>query len=368
MRKSHDRTSGSVDRSSESPDSGAADDMAAPGPGIAAGTTDPLSDVLRSVKLTGALFFAVDASSPWCVDVPHADAYRSILLRRARHLISYHVVVEGRGLACVPGEDPVAFEAGDVIVFPHGDAYRMESAPGVTPEFDRDGMLAFFRDMAAGRLPFVVPEGGGGDPPAKFVCGFLGCDARPFNPLLAHLPRVLLIRRRRGGDDALGRLVDLAVAEAQSTRSGGACVRLGLSELLFVEAIRRHLESLPHDRTGWLAGLNDLVVGRALAALHGRPRDPWSLEMLAREAGASRSILAERFSLLLGHGPMQYLANWRMQLAARLLTDTDAKIGAIAFEVGYRSEAAFSRSFKRTVGVSPAQWRRDVRRPADGDT
>jgi len=362
MRGNHDHTSGNVDRSSVSPDARAAGDELTHS--TEDGAVDPLSDVLRSVKLTGALFFTVDASAPWCVDVPHTNDYRSILLRQARHLISYHIVVEGGGFARIPGEEPIAFGAGDVIVFPHGDAYRMESEPGVAPEFDRAGMLAFFRDMAAGRLPFVVPEGGGGDPPAKFVCGFLGCDARPFNPLLAHLPRILLVRRRETGTDVLGRLVDLAVEEAQSDRSGGACVRLGLSELLFVEAIRRHIESIPRDRTGWLAGLNDPVVGRALAVLHGRPRDPWSLGILAREAGTSRSVLADRFSQILGQGPMQYLAGWRMQLAARLLADTDTKVGAIAFEVGYRSEAAFSRSFKRAVGVSPAQWRRDVREPA----
>jgi len=360
MRSGHDHTSGNVGRSSGSPETLADEDDLATHPG---GAVDPLSDVLRSVKLTGALFFAVDASAPWCVDVPPTDDYRSILLRQARHMISYHIVVEGRGFARIPGGERHAFQEGDVLVFPHGDAYRMESEPGVTPEFDRAGMLAFFRDMAAGRLPFVVPEGGGGDPPAKFVCGFLGCDARPFNPLLAHLPRVLLVRHRQSGADVLGRLVDLAVAEAQSNRSGGACVRLGLSELLFVEAIRSYVESMPRGQTGWLAGLSDPLVGRALAILHGQPRDPWSLEALAREAGASRSVLAERFSQLLGQGPMQYLASWRMQLAARLLADTDAKVGAIALEVGYRSESAFSRSFKRAVGVSPAQWRREARVP-----
>jgi AraC-like DNA-binding protein len=363
MTGSHDRASGIVAPSSGRGDLPAGEGDPAPGPDAAPGGIDPLSDVLRNIKLTAALFFMVDATAPWCVDVPHTRDYRSILLRGARHLISYHVVVEGGGFASVPGRDPVAFETGDILVFPHGDAYRMESAPGVPPEFDRDEMVGFFRMMAAGDLPFVVPEGGGGDPPAKFICGFLGCDARPFNPLLAHLPRLLRIRRPAGGADLLGRLVDLTIAEVQRSRSGGACVRLGLSELLFVEAIRRHLETLPGGETGWLAGLRDPVVGRALAALHGRPRQEWSLETLAREAGISRSVLSERFAALVGQAPMGYLANWRMQLAARLLADTDAKIGAIAFEVGYRSEAAFSRSFKKIVGVSPAIWRREVETP-----
>jgi AraC-like DNA-binding protein len=346
MRTGHDRMSGSPARpsgESGTPDSG-----------------DPLSDVLRTFKLSGALFFVVDATSPWCVHVPEAEAFRDILFRRARHLISYHVVVEGTGFASVPGDAPVPFAAGDVLVVPHGDAYRMESDPGAEPELDFDDTLAFFRDMAAGHLPFVVPEGCGGEPPARFICGFLGCDARPFNPLLAHLPRLLLIPRREGGGDLLGPLVELTMAEMQRTGSGGAGVRLALSELLFVEAIRRHVAALPSGETGWLAGLRDRGVGRALAALHERPGATWTLDALAREAGVSRSVLAERFTALVGQPPMQYLTRWRMQRAARLLADGDATVGAVAFEVGYQSEAAFSRGFKRTVGVSPALWRREA--------
>ncbi|HMQ95290.1 MAG TPA: AraC family transcriptional regulator [Amaricoccus sp.] len=347
MTEGHDRMSGSPARSSG--------EVAPP---ARAGGQDPLSDVLRNVRLGGALFFLVDATAPWCVDVPESEAYRAILFRRARHLISYHIAVEGSGFASVPGGKPMAFDTGDILVIPHGDAYRIESAPGTVPEFDREGTLQFFREMAAGRLPFVVREGGGGDPPARFVCGFLGCDSRPFNPLLTQLPRLLRIRRRAGGADLLDRLVDLTLAEMRRERTGGTSLRLGLSELLFIEAIRRHLEALPEGETGWLAGLRDPGVGRALAALHARPQAAWTLGDLAREAGLSRSVLAARFAALVGLPPMQYLARWRMQRAARLLADGDARVGAVAFEVGYGSEAAFSRGFKRMVGVSPAEWRR----------
>ena len=347
MTEGHDRMSGSPARSSgEDP------------PPSRAGGHDPLSDVLRNVRLGGALFFQVEATAPWCVDVPESQAFGAILFRRARHLISYHIAVEGSGFAAVPSAPRMAFETGDILVIPHGDAYRIESAPGTEPEFDREGTLQFFREMAAGRLPFVVHEGGGGDPPARFVCGFLGCDSRPFNPLLAQLPRLLRIRRRAGGADLLDRLVDLTLAEMQHERTGGTSLRLGLSELLFIEAIRRHLEALPVGETGWLAGLRDPAVGRALAALHARPQAAWTLGGLARDAGVSRSVLAARFADLVGQPPMQYLASWRMQRAARLLADGDATVGAVAFEVGYGSEAAFSRSFKRMVGMSPAQWRR----------
>lgn len=322
---------------------------------------DPLSDVLKTVRLTGALFFLVDATSPWCVDVPHAGAFSRVLLPRAQHIVSYHVVVRGSGIAGVPGHDPVPIEAGDVIVFPHGDPYVMQSGLGVPPELNAAEMLQFFGDMAAGRLPFIVTEGGGGDPPAQFVCGFLGCDAHPFNPLLAAMPRLLRVRRNRS-DDLLDRLIEVTLAEARTPRAGGASIRLRLSELLFVEVIRRHLQTVPVTGDGWLAGLADAVVGRALALLHQRPAHPWTLDELARESGASRSVLADRFTRLVGCPPMQYLVRWRMQIAAGLLSDGNAKVAAVGLEVGYASEAAFSRTFKRIAGVSPSQWRRNAAR------
>ena len=349
MAAHHDRRSGDLARSS----------VERSGPPWIGGR-DPLSDVLRNVKLSGALFFVVEATAPWCTDVPETGAFQGILFRRARHVISYHIAAEGSGFVSVAGQAPSAFGTGDIIVIPHGDPYRIESEPGAAPEFDRDGTLQFFRDMMSGRLPFVVAEGGGRPPPAKFICGFLGWDTAPFNPLLAQMPQLLLVRRGRGKADLLSQLVDLTMAEMQRSRSGAASMRLGLSELLFVEVVRRHIESLPEGQTGWLAGLRDPGVGRALAAMHARPEAAWTLETLAREAGVSRSVLAERFPALVGHTPMQYLTNWRMQVAARLLAEGPGKVSAVAFEVGYRSEAAFSRCFKRVVGISPALWRRDA--------
>ncbi|HJS38586.1 MAG TPA: AraC family transcriptional regulator [Burkholderiales bacterium] len=319
---------------------------------------DPLSDVLRAVKLSGALFFLVDASSPWGVKVPTASDFSPIILPRARHVVSYHVVTEGEGWASVPGAPPVRFAAGDVIVFPHGDPYAMLSAPGGPAEFDFDGALDFFRAMAAGQLPFVVPEGGGGAGRARFMCGFLGCDARPFNPLLAALPRLMRVQRPASGTDGLlDRLIGLTLAEARTRRPGGEAIRLRLSELMFVEVVRQYLEALPAEQTGWLAGLRDPGIGRALSLLHERPAHPWTLEELASRSALSRSVLAERFTRLVGQPPMQYLTCWRVQVAARLLADGGAKIAAVGHEVGYSSEAAFSRTFKRVAGESPAAWR-----------
>jgi AraC-like DNA-binding protein len=322
-----------------------------------AAASDPLSDVLRMVKLSGALFFLVDASSPWGVKVPAAGAFAPIILPRARHVVSYHIVTHGAGWAAVPGMAPLRFAAGDVIVFPHGDAYAMLSAPDSPSQFEPEGALDFFRAMAAGELPFVVPEGGGGPERARFMCGFLGCDARPFNPLLATLPRLMHVGRPAGAEDLLDRLIGLTLAEARTHRPGGEAIRLRLSELMFVEVVRRYLEALPADQTGWLAGLRDPGTGRALALLHERPAHPWTLEQLAAQSGLSRSVLAERFTRLVGQPPMQYLASWRVQVAARLLADGAAKVAAVGLEVGYASEAAFSRSFKKLAGVSPAAWR-----------
>ena len=250
------------------------------------------------------------------------------------------------------------FAAGDVLVFPHGDPYAMLSAPGGPPALGTEESLDFFRAMAAGELPFVVPEGGGGAERARFVCGFLGCDARPFNPLLATLPRMMHVRSPGGAQgDLLDRLIALTLTEAPMRRPGGECIRLHLSELMFVEVVRRYLEALPADQTGWLAGLRDPGIGRALALLHQRPAHDWTLEELAAQAGLSRSVLADRFTRLVGHPPMQYLTHWRVQVAARLLADGAAKVAAVGLEVGYASEAAFSRSFKKIAGVSPATWR-----------
>ena len=361
MARTHDRASGSLAGSSEAtrgvPARRSSDGGVLLGAGEAAGK-DPLSEVLRTVKLTGALFFLIDATSPWGVEVPHAREFAPIILPGAQHVISYHIALKGAGYASIPGMAPVRFEAGDIVVFPHADPYSMLSTPGQAPEMTIDTALDFFRAMAAGRLPFVVEEGGGGPERAQFVCGFLGCDVRPFNPLLGMLPRLLHMPRPAGGQgDLLDRLVALTLAEAQARNPGAESIRLGLSELIFIEVIRRYVATRGADERGWLAGLRDPAIGRALALLHESPAVDWTLDALAKRIGMSRSVLAERFARLVGYPPMQYLTCWRMQLAARLLFDGRRKIAAIGREVGYESEAAFSRTFKRIAGVSPAAWR-----------
>jgi AraC-like DNA-binding protein len=318
---------------------------------------DLLSDVLRAVRLTGAVFFRVDARSPWVIEMPDTSALASVIFPRAQHVISYHVVTRGTCSGALFGDAAVRLEEGDVLVVPHGDPYVMSIAPSTQGGPDRAEVLAFMAAMAAGRLPFAVTEGGAGPEQLGLVCGFLGCDVRPFNPLLAALPRLLHVRHAFAAGDPLGRLIDFAIAESQERRAGGECIRLRLSELMFVEVVRRYLAGLPPEQTGWLAGLRDRLVGRALALLHERPGEGWTLEKLAKEVGLSRSALAERFTHFVGDPPMQYLTRWRLQVAARLLADGQAKVSAVALQVGYDSEAAFSRAFRKRTGVPPAAWR-----------
>jgi AraC-like DNA-binding protein len=318
---------------------------------------DALSDVLRAVRLTGAVFFDVQASEPWVAESPPGGSIVGSIFPGADHLMSYHVVTRGACWGGVLDEPAIRLSAGDVILFPHGDAHAMSSAPGMrgAPE------MSLFRSPTEGQLPFTISMGHPQPDQAHVVCGFLGCDARPFNPLLAALPRVIRVRDDGGG--GLGAFVQVAVAESKQPRIGGECVLGRLSELMFVDEVRRYLETLPADRANWLAGLREPFVGRALAALHRSPAREWTLESLARDVGLSRSSLAERFTQFVGQAPMQYLANWRMQLAANhLLSGTD-NVAAVAERVGYQSEAAFSRAFKKAVGVPPSRWRKD-RHPA----
>lgn len=322
-------------------------------------SADTLSDVLRTVRLTGALFFLQDCSSPWVQEIPEATAFAPTILPGAQQLISYHFVTNGRCWGRLMDGPSVCLDSGDILLIPHGDPYVLSSAPGLRAKEPVERVHQFFRQMTAGQLPFIVTQGGGGPDHVHLICGFLGCDVHPFNPVLATLPRLVHLRRPPGsGADRLGHLIEFAVAESRERRSGGRCVLLRLSELMFVEVVRRYLEALPTEQTGWLAGLRDPIVGNTLALLHDRPAYPWTLERLAKEVGSSRSTLADRFTNFVGQAPMQYLTHWRMQLAARLLADGMVKVCAVALEVGYDSEAAFSRAFKRIVGDSPATWRK----------
>jgi AraC-like DNA-binding protein len=306
------------------------------------GSVDVLSEVLRAVRLRGAVFYSTTASTPWVAEAPPARELAPHVMPGADHVIEFHVITSGACWGQIVDGEPVRLETGDVVCFPQGDPHVLASSPGM-----RGPVEAEPDDAPIGRLPIHIDYGGSGRDPVKFVCGFLACDSRPFNPLLSALPRIMHMARASGGD-TLEHFIKCAVAESESPRAGGEVVLARLSELLFIEVVRRFVGSLESTQLGWLSGLRDEVVGRALSALHARPADAWTLEGLAREVGASRSALAQRFVDYVGVPPMQYLAQWRMQLAARLL-ETPTTLAQIAGDVGYGSEAAFSRAFKKIV-------------------
>jgi AraC-like DNA-binding protein len=323
---------------------------------------DTLSDVLEAVRLTGALFFLVDARTPWVAEAPASPDLAPVILPRAQHVVSYHVVRQGRCWCESCGHPPLRLERGDVLVVPHGDAYQLGSACGLRTGWSSDDALGWFRAMAEGRLPFVVTEGGSGPERLELVCGFLGCDALPFNPVLTALPSLMKVPLHGGSSDRLNALLEFAVAEAAAGRPGSRSVMLRIAELVFVEVLRSYLTTASDGGGGWLGGLRDPVVGRALARLHAQPSEAWTLPALAHEVGASRSVLAERFTQFVGQPPMVYLTRWRMQLAAGRLAAGAAPVSAVACEVGYESEAAFCRAFKKVTGVTPGSWR-SRRRP-----
>ncbi len=315
---------------------------------------DALSDLLRVVRLDGAYFYPVEAAEPWSVLSAGARELAPRILPGAEHLISYHILIKGRCFAGLVGEAQVEMLAGDVILFPHGDPTLMSSARGL-------GNGAGTNSQAPARYPDTVLLGEQGSRNTTFVCGFLGFDRRPFNPLIAALPRMLHVPGMV--DSWAGGFTRQLVEESRHQRAGSNTILTRLAELMFIEVLRRYLTDMPPGQSGWLAGLRDEMVGRALGLLHGRPQQSWTLPTLAREVASSRSNLARRFTELVGQPPMQYLASWRMQVASNLLLQRNDKVASIATEVGYDSEAAFSRAFKKATGLAPGAWREARRSP-----
>ena len=331
-------------------------------------TQDVLSDLLRSVRLRGALYFHVDCTEPWVTEVPHSSVMSPAIMPESEHMMDYHVVIQGKCWAAVDGEASVQLHIGDVIVLPHGDAHVLSSVPGLRAKPDVD----FLFKSRPPQLPFMLHQGMErhtlpvpADAQAvqtSLLCGFLGCDRRPFNPLLSTLPRMIHAPASDlagDADDWIAHFARLAAAESERKRPGGEVVLERMSEMMFVDLLRRYLQRLPDDQRGWLSGLRDRYVGRVLGLMHEHPAAAWTMEQVADRVGLSRSALHERFVQFIGLTPMQYLTNWRMQIASRLLTQSSAPLASVALDTGYESEAAFSRAFKRAVGVPPSVWRRE---------
>ena len=314
---------------------------------------DALSDVLRVIRLTGAVFLSAEFTAPWSVLAGSASGDCAAYMPNAKHLVYYHLVAQGSCLVRLPGVAPVRLEAGDLVLFPSGDAHVVASAPDLDPV-----PIASLLKASEPGMHRVV-HGGGGET-TRVVCGFLACDTRLFEPLLLALPHILKFSAQTGPASSwIETSLRYTVEAAVTPRTGWAIVVAKLAELLFVEALRRYILTLPPDEKGWLSGLRDPYVARALSVMHARPAHPWTVEELGREVALSRSALAARFAQVLGQSPMSYLSTWRMYLAAHMLGTSGQTIAAITEQIGYDSETSFYRAFKRAFGMPPASFRQE---------
>lgn len=316
-------------------------------------SSDVLSDLLARMRLSGMVLFRAEFREPWSVMTPDCRQLARMLPFRTERIIPFHVVASGGCRVELPGHVPVWLVEGDAVLLPYGNRHRLggrEEAEAVS----FGGLLPQppWRDMP------VVEHGGAGSATC-IICGFLQCDELLFHPVLRHLPLLLHVSPAPGpADDWLRSTIRHTAAEASRARPGSRSMLPRLTELMFVEILRKHMQGLSADEVGWFAAFNDPVAGAALKRMHAAPLKDWSVESLAREVGASRSVLAERFKHFLEQPPMQYLAQWRLQLAAQSLKASDLPLKTIAERSGYESEAAFNRAFKRHFGLPPGDWRR----------
>jgi len=320
---------------------------------------DAFSEVLSGVRLKGALFFSAEFSAPWRLRSPAAQLMVPALSPGASHLVIFHFVVDGCAQVRLPSGERLALKPGDVVVFPHGDAHDLGDEDS-SPPIDSAAVLQKIADR-----DLSTAHWGGGGAPTRFVCGYMDCDSLLCGPILDSLPPVLKVNIRT---DSSGQWLEQSilhlVEEATSHRAGSEAMLAKLSEALFVDTLRRYVSGSSSEDTGWVAAARDPIVGRSLALLHGRVQHPWTIAELAETVGVSRSALIERFSRYLSEPPMAYLTSWRLRLAARALTATPRGVAEIASDVGYESEAAFNRAFKRTFGAPPARYRREQRAAA----
>ncbi len=315
---------------------------------------DALSDVLRVVGLTGGIFLEARFTVPWCVTGNIGPDRCRPYMAPPPYVIGFHYVVDGECLTAVDGEEPCRVAAGDIVLFPHNEVHKIGSRLDL-PVIDSADLV----QPADGTGVLRIDHGGGGAE-CRMVCGFLGGDAQ-LQPLIATLPSMMKMTvRDTPGGEWISQSFRFGARQLSNADPGAATIMSKMSELLFVEALRRYLATMPEERTGFLAGLRDPAIGEALALLHTQVARDWTAEDLAGAVNLSRSTFAERFTALIGQPPMKYLTNWRMQVAAHKLREGRLSIGQIAFDIGYDSEAAFTRAFKRELGVPPATWRRQV--------
>jgi AraC-like DNA-binding protein len=316
---------------------------------------DAFSEILSGVKLNGAVFFTAEFSAPWGFSAPASKVTAAMIAPGAAHLVLYHLVIEGGAVVEMPDGQSIELKPGDVVIFPHGDPHQMSSGKEAKRPFPNYGIAAKInsRDLSPLRA-------GGGGETSRFVCGYMTCDPYLSRPILSGLPPVFKVNIRT---DASGHWLENSILhlvdEAASGRVGSEAMLAKLSEALFVDTLRRYVAGLPEQQMGWLTGARDPIVGRSLGLLHSRVAHPWTIADLADEVGISRSALVERFTRYLSEPPMTYLTRWRLQLAARSLERTSRGVAEIAGDIGYESEAAFNRAFKREFGQPPGRYRSD---------
>lgn len=321
-------------------------------------STDLLSDMLDSMNLAGLVLFRAWFREPWSVTTPDSCQLAQVLPLRTEHIIPFHVVASGGCWLEMQEHELVWLSEGDAVLFPYGDSHRLGGRATVIPV--QIGEL--LPSPPWDDIPVV--EHGGSGAGTSIICGFLQCDELLFHPILRHLPRLLHVSPSAApADNWLASTIRHTATEASKPMPGSRSMLPRLTELMFVEILRKHMQGLSADEVGWFAALNDPVAGAGLKCLHAAPWHGWSVKNLARQVGVSRTVLAERFKHFLGQPPMHYLAHWRLQLAAQTLKLSDSPIKTIADQTGYESEAAFSRAFKRHFGLPPGDWRRRQVRP-----
>jgi AraC-like DNA-binding protein len=314
---------------------------------------DLVSEVLRVVRLDSAIYFNAEFCEPWCLASPDSRTLAPVLASASAHVIIYHFLYEGRAYVELENGERVALSAGDLVTVPHGHRHILGSGPRVPP-ID-----------AGAALPGVLERGldllqlGGSGAPSRFICGFLSCDPQLSQTFLGGLPPLIKVNIR---DDASGQWLEnslkFSVIQAMNREVGAQAMLTKLAEVAFAETLRRYIRQLPDGQTGWLAGARDVEVGTVLTLIHHRHAHPWTVAELAREAGLSRTVLSERFRHFLGESPIAYLTRWRLRLGSSALIGTSHSVAQIAAEVGYESEAAFNRAFKREYGLPPARFRK----------
>jgi AraC-like DNA-binding protein len=314
---------------------------------------DVLSELLGAMRLSGTVLFRAEFREPWSVATPEGCEISRALPFRVERVIPFHIIAAGACCIELAEGEPVTLGEGDAVLLPYGDGHRLCGA--ATADTVPVGQLL---PPPPWRSIPVIEHGGDGAT-TSIICGFLQCDELMFHPILRHLPPLLHVRPEgTPADRWLAGTIRHAASEASRPAPGSGGMLPRLTELMFVEILRKYMQGLSEDEVGWFAAFNDPIAGAALKLLHAAPFEAWSVDSLAQQVGASRTVLADRFRHFLDQPPMQYLAHWRLQLAAQQLKSSDAPIKAIADRTGYESEAAFSRAFKRHFGLPPGDWRR----------